>query len=112
MTVSSPRSLEFREAPLQDLWSRAYFDRPVPPELEQFRNWQCVRGSEIVGHCTGNTNTGEITGLAVVPGYQRHGVGRKLLSLVVEALRATGTTRIWLAAPSASHACHFYRAMG
>lgn len=106
--------LKFRETPLQDLWDQTHPDTPAPIELGEFRNWQCVFGSEIVGYCTGNAKTGEITNLAVVPKHRRQGIGRKLLFLVVEAFRGEGTTKIWLAAPPTpnSPAFHFYRATG
>ena len=53
-----------------------------------------------MGHCTGDLTTGEIVGLAVAPAHQGLGIGRKLLSLVVDALRGTDVSRVWLAAPS------------
>ena len=53
-------------------------------------------------------------GLSVGPAYQGLGIGRKLLSLVVDALRAAGVSRVWLAAPSdpTLRAYGFYRTIG
>jgi ribosomal protein S18 acetylase RimI-like enzyme len=73
-----------------------------------------VADSQVVGHCTGDSGTGEIVGLAVVPAHQGSGIGRELLDLVVHALRAEGAHRVWVAAPSdpALRAHGFYRAVG
>jgi ribosomal protein S18 acetylase RimI-like enzyme len=78
------------------------------------RAWECVHDCRVVGHCTGNSATGEILGLAVLPSYEGRGIGRRLLSLVVGGLRAAGAKRIWLATPSdpALRAYGFYRALG
>jgi GNAT superfamily N-acetyltransferase len=67
-----------------------------------------------VGHCTGDSTSGEIIGLAVITAYQGQGIGRRLLSLVVDALRGAGTKRIWVASPfdPALRAHGFYRAVG
>jgi ribosomal protein S18 acetylase RimI-like enzyme len=75
---------------------------------------ECVRDGRVVGHCIGNSRTGEILGLSVDPDHRRQGIARTLLSLVVDALRADGARRIWLAAPgdSAVPAHHFYHAQG
>jgi len=58
--------------------------------------------------------TGEITFLAVLPSHEGQGIGRRLLSLVVNRLHMAGAQRIWLAAPSdpADRAYGFYRAVG
>ena len=75
---------------------------------------ECVDDALVVGHCIGNSATGEIIGLSVEPSYRRKGVARKLLAQVVDLLRDDGAQRIWLAAPSDSTlpAYRFYRAMG
>jgi len=62
----------------------------------------------------GDSVSGEIVGLAVTPAYQGRGIGRKLLCLVVDDLRAAGVNRIWAATPSdpTVRAYGFYRAIG
>jgi ribosomal protein S18 acetylase RimI-like enzyme len=107
-------SFIYRQASLQDLWHETHSDSPMPAELGQYTNWQCIFEAQVIGHCTGNCGTGEIVGLAVATMHRRHGIGKKLLSLVVETIRAAGTTKIWLAAPSdpALPAFGFYRAIG
>jgi GNAT superfamily N-acetyltransferase len=106
--------LEFREARLHALWRNAHPREPVPAEVERLRSWECVLESRTVGHCTGDSMTDEIVGLAVVAAYQGQGIGTRLLSLVVDALRSEGAKRIWLAAPSDPElrAHGFYRAVG
>ena len=73
-----------------------------------------MHDSLVVGHCVGDAASGEVLGLSVLPDYQGQGIGRRLLSLVVEWLRTTGARRIWLAAPADSslRAYGFYRALG
>ena len=88
----------------------------MPAELSsgQLRSWDCVHDSRVVGHCIADSATGEIVGLSVLSDYQGQGIGRRLLTLVVDWLRAAGAKRIWLAAPSDStlRAYGFYRAVG
>jgi ribosomal protein S18 acetylase RimI-like enzyme len=75
---------------------------------------ECVHDGRVVGHCVGNSATGEILGLSVDHSYRRQGIARKLLSQVIDLLCADGARRIWLAAPcdSTLPAYHFYRALG
>lgn len=107
-------ALEFHQARLQDRWRDTYPAKAVPSELEGFNVWECVRDSRVLGHCIANSITGEIWGLSVDPGDRRQGIGRRLLTLAVEALRATGATRIWVEVPSdpVLPAYGFYRAVG
>jgi GNAT superfamily N-acetyltransferase len=76
--------------------------------------WECVGDSRVVGHCAGNAATGEVVSLSVLPNYEGLGIGRRLLSLVVDWLRAEGAGRIWLDAPTdpSRRAYGFYRALG
>jgi ribosomal protein S18 acetylase RimI-like enzyme len=91
---------------------------PIPPIraelLKRIKLWECVDGSQVVGHCSGDRATGEVLTLSVQVDYQRRGIGRKLLSLVVRWLRGDGVQRIWLVAPSdpSLRAFGFYRALG
>ena len=74
----------------------------------------CTHNSRIVGFCTGDIHTGEILVLAVLPDYEGHGIGKRLLSRVVNRLQATGARRIWLIASAdpTVRAHGFYRALG
>lgn len=108
--------LEFREADLQKLWRDRHGDGPWPVEFSsgQIRSWECVDGSQAVGYCVVSLASGEVLGLSVVPSHRGQGIGRKLLSLAVDCLRAAGANRIWLAAPAdPAHDAHgFYRSLG
>jgi len=112
----TPVQLEFREADLRKLWRDRHSDEPVPGEISsgQVKVWECVHTSRTVGHCVGNFSSGEILGISVLADYRGRGIGKKLLSLAVECLRAKGANRIWLAAPAdpAHGAYGFYRALG
>jgi ribosomal protein S18 acetylase RimI-like enzyme len=74
----------------------------------------CMHNTRIVGFCTGEVHTGEILVLAVLPDYEGHGVGKQLLSRVVDRLQAAGAERIWLVASAdpTVRAHGFYRALG
>jgi ribosomal protein S18 acetylase RimI-like enzyme len=74
----------------------------------------CVSAEKIVGFCSGAVETGEILVLAVLPDYERRGIGRQLLDHVVSRLRAAGVQRFWLAAAAdpTVRAYGFYRALG
>jgi GNAT superfamily N-acetyltransferase len=80
----------------------------------QLKSWECVLDDQKVGHCSGNSRTGQILGLMVLPAYEGNGIGSKLLSTVVEWLSAEGTNRIWLEGPADPQlrAHRFYRSRG
>lgn len=67
--------------------------------------------NEIVGFCSGNTKTGEVLVLAVLPEFESIGIGKTLLEKVVRLLFACGFDKLWLAAsPDPSIKAHgFYR---
>ncbi|PWN07161.1 GNAT family N-acetyltransferase [Rhodohalobacter mucosus] len=69
---------------------------------------------EIVGYCFGDTQTGEILVLALLPKYEGAGLGRHLLSKVMEELFSAGLSELWLAASSDPQirAYGFYRHLG
>src|SRR5512139_3210564 len=47
----------------------------------------CAEAVRPVGFCTGDTATGEVLVLAVLPEYEGRGIGARLLAEVVEELR-------------------------
>jgi ribosomal protein S18 acetylase RimI-like enzyme len=110
------RATQLTEARIQQLRAATGKDQPFAADVlsgrVKFR--ECVHDGRVVGHCIGNSATGEILGLSVDHSYRRQGIARKLLSLVVDLLRADGAQRIWLAAPSdpTLPAYRFYRAVG
>lgn len=74
----------------------------------------CEQQGCIVGFCTGDTRSGEVLVLAVLPEHEGKGVGLALLTNVVEELDRQGCPRIWLAcsADPASRSHGFYRRNG
>jgi len=106
-------------------------DNPVPAEVLREigvteESWQpLVRdkiiagvvaeiNDEVVGFCSGDTRTGEVLVLAVLPEYEGRGLGSNMLALVMDKLRAAGWDRLWLAAsPDPAIRAHgFYRHLG
>lgn len=71
-------------------------------------------GDKLLGYCFGNTETGEIVVLAVLPEAEGQGIGRKLLSAVVDSLKVRGHRRLFLgASPDPKTRSHgFYRHLG
>ena len=69
---------------------------------------------EIFGYCYGDTQTGEILVLALLPKYEGGGMGRELLRRVTDKLFAEGHSKLWLAAsPDPEIRAHgFYRHLG
>jgi ribosomal protein S18 acetylase RimI-like enzyme len=80
----------------------------------RMKGWVCLDSSTLVGFCSGDAETGEVLVLAVLPDYERKGIGTYLLSRVVEWLQSVGSSTIWLAAsPDSSTRAHgFYRSLG
>ena len=74
----------------------------------------CEDNGAIVGFCTGNTTTGEIMVLAVLPEYEGQGIGKALLDGVVARLQKLDLASLWLAcSPDPASRSHgFYRANG
>jgi len=68
----------------------------------------------IVGYCFGERETGEIAVLALLPGYEEKGIGRRLLNLVVAEFKGFDFARLFLScsADPASRSHGFYRHLG
>lgn len=69
---------------------------------------------ELVGYCFGHNASGEVVVLALLPAFESQGIGRRLLTLVVDLLRGQGHERLFLAcAPDPNVRSHgFYRHLG
>jgi GNAT superfamily N-acetyltransferase len=78
------------------------------------KGWVCLDLSTLVGFCSGDAESSEVLVLAVLPDYERRGIGAYLLARVVEWLRSVGSDTIWLAAsPDPRIRAHgFYRSLG
>lgn len=74
----------------------------------------CRADDALVGYCFGARDTGEIVVLALLPDFENRGLGRRLLELVVELLRARGHHRLFLGcSPDPRSRSHgFYRHLG
>jgi GNAT superfamily N-acetyltransferase len=68
----------------------------------------------IVGFCFGNSKTGEVVVLALLPRYEGLGLGKSLLSRVVQDLRSLGHQRQFLgcARDPTTRSYGFYRHLG
>jgi ribosomal protein S18 acetylase RimI-like enzyme len=78
------------------------------------KGWVALDGSYLVGFCNGDGQTGEMLVLAVLPEYERRGIGRRLLSHTAQLLKSSGLSTIWLAASPDPQlrAFGFYRHLG
>ncbi len=78
------------------------------------QGWLCENAGTVVGFAMGDPATGEVLVLAVRPGHERQGIGRRLLQAVVDALRAQGHRSIWLLSnpDPGTRAYGFYRKLG
>ena len=74
----------------------------------------CLDEGRIVGYGFGQTETGEVVVLALLPEYESKGIGKELLSRVVQDLRACGHQRLFLGCSRdpASRSYGFYRRLG
>lgn len=74
----------------------------------------CEAQGRVVGFCTGDTSTGEVLVLAVLPDYEGKRIGITLLEGVVDGLRRRNLSSLWLACSSnpQSRSHGFYRAHG
>ena len=74
----------------------------------------CTDGQSIVGYCFADKTSGEIVVLALLPAYEARGIGRHLLSLVVEQFRELGHRRLFLgcSADPTTRSYGFYRHLG
>ena len=61
-----------------------------------YRGWLCETDDQIVGFAMGNRKDGEMWVIAVIPEYEKIGIGAKLLNRVEDWLWAEGLDKIWL----------------
>ena len=82
--------------------------------IGEYIGWVCEQQGKIIGFTTGNTRTGEIIVLAVLPEYEGMKIGKRLLSRLMDTLTGKGCTSLWLeASPDPKVRAHgFYRANG
>jgi GNAT superfamily N-acetyltransferase len=74
----------------------------------------CTEHESIVGYCFGDNANGEVVVLALLPAFERRGIGQHLLGLVVKHLNDCGHKRLFLGCtPDLKKRSHgFYRHLG
>lgn len=74
----------------------------------------CHRGKRLVGYAFGDRVSGEVVVLALLAEAESQGLGRRLLDLVVQDLRAAGHERLFLgcSADASTRSHGFYRHLG
>ena len=70
----------------------------VAEAMQDFaKGWVCEVDGKIVGFSMGDADTGEMTVLAVLPEYEKRGIGKKLLTKAQEWLFGLGHEQLCLA---------------
>ncbi len=60
------------------------------------KGWVCEHDGQIVGFSMGDRSNGELWVVAVLPDYEGHGIGRRLVESAQQWLHANGWQEIWL----------------
>nr|WP_268248135.1 GNAT family N-acetyltransferase [Paludibacterium paludis] len=68
-----------------------------------FPGYICCVDGRMAGYCFGDSGSGEIVVLALLPEYEGQGTGKTLLGLMVEDFRQAGFTRLFLGCAARSH---------
>ena len=78
------------------------------------KGWLCEEQGLVVGFAMGDRSNGEVQVVAVRPGYEGRGIGKRLLGLVQTWLHEQGHQEIWLLSnPDSGVRAHgFYRKLG
>jgi len=83
-------------------------------ESGKLPGWVSTKQDQMVGYCFGDSTTGEVVVLALLPAYEGQGLGRKLLALVTQHLNRVGHSVLFLgcAADPKFRSHGFYRHLG
>jgi len=83
-------------------------------EAGRLPGWVATDADELIGYCFGDSTTGEVVVLALLPACEGQGLGRKLLALVTEHLNSLGHRTLFLgcAADPKVRSHGFYRHLG
>lgn len=73
-----------------------------------------IHEGEMIGYCFGDSRTGEIVVLALLPEYEGQGIGKTLLHLMIGKLKEMGFERLFLgcSADPKVRSYGFYRYLG
>ncbi|MBN3779719.1 GNAT family N-acetyltransferase [Burkholderia sp. Ac-20345] len=74
----------------------------------------CCANGRMVGYCFGDTDSGEIVVLAILPEYEGAGIGKRLLRQVIDEFAANGFASLFLGCSTdpTSRSHGFYRHLG
>lgn len=64
--------------------------------LADVKGWLCEIKGKIIGFAMGNKITGEMLVIALLPNYEKLGIGKQLLTLVENWLFSQGHNELWL----------------
>ncbi len=78
------------------------------------RGWLCEADGRVVGFSMGDRSNGEVQVVAVLPGYERKGIGKGVLQRVQDWLYESGHEEVWLYANRDPNvrATGYYRNLG
>ncbi len=81
---------------------------------DPLKGWLCEVSGKVIGFSLGNKETGEMMVVAVLPEYEKRGIGEKLMELIQHWLWSCGHDEIWLlATPDPKlRASGFYKKLG
>jgi GNAT superfamily N-acetyltransferase len=73
----------------------------TPASVEQrlatsFKGWLGAIAEQVVGFCIADAAAGELWVIAVLPDFERRGIGARLMSLAEQWLWQSGCSRAWL----------------
>ena len=79
-----------------------------------YKGWLCENNASVVGFCMADGDTGELWVIAVLPDFERKGIGKRLMALAEDWLWEIGCTRAWLTTDvdTTLRAYSFYRNRG
>lgn len=82
--------------------------------FDRLPGFVCLSSDQMVGYCFGDTTTGEVVVLALLPQAENYGIGKTLLGMVVKMLKARGFERLFLgcSADPRVRSYGFYRHLG
>jgi GNAT superfamily N-acetyltransferase len=80
--------------------------------LADSKGWIAEQGEQIVAFSIADRKTHSIFALFVLPGFEGHGLGSRLLDLALCWLWENGAERVWLTTDPQARAARFYERRG
>jgi len=100
---------------LEDLTQIGITPQSVSQWLDgSIKGWLCEISNKNVAFAMGDGATGEVLVIAINPGFEKQGIGKKLMILLQDWLWSFGHKELWLwSNPDAKVRAHgFYRSLG